>query len=302
VRYLAVENPWDTARAMITEAVQPNVSLPFPRPIWARNVPHAFYLSELMKLLKAHVLLDIADDLSRLAAWAGSDDGYLDMQIPEGDEVISESLRHLDEVARLCADYGFATLFMETERNRLAIERRCTYRELSAIAENLRNRIQDEYASVLLLWIEEKDYFQKDDLFGAEVGERFKGASFDIKEAGNCYALSRYTACVFHLMRVAESGLKAIGKRVGFSDDRPVWEAVLNYINAEIRRDRDKMSELFKGDLEFIGGIAAHMHAVNIAWRRRVAHVERTYTQEEAKQIFNATKSLMQHLAKNLSE
>ena len=47
--------------------------------------------------------------------------------------------------------------------------------------------------------------------------------------------------------------MKTIGKRVGFDDDRPVWEAVLNFINAELRRDRDKMSELFKGDLEFIG-------------------------------------------------
>lgn len=84
-------------------------------------------------------------------------------------------------------------------------------------------------------------------------------------------------------MRVAEFGLKAIGKRVGLTDDRPVWEAVAKYIDAEIRRERDKMSELFKGDMEFLSGISAHMHAVNIAWRRRVAHVERTYTQEEAK-------------------
>ena len=145
-------------------------------------------------------------------------------------------------------------------------------------------------------------YYQRDDLFGVEVGEHFKGASFDIKEAGSCYAVGRYTACVFHLMRVAEYGLKTIGKRVGYTDDRPVWEAVLKYIDVELRRDRDKMSDRFKGDLEFIGGISAHMHAVNLAWRRRVAHVERNYGQEEAKRILDETKNLMQHLAVKLSE
>jgi len=64
---------------------------------------------------------------------------------------------------------------------------------LSAIAENLRKRIQDDHADVLLLWIEEKDFYQKDDLFGPEVGERFKGASFDIKEVGTPLVCRLYT-------------------------------------------------------------------------------------------------------------
>lgn len=71
---------------------------------WARNASRIVYLGELMKLLNVHVLLDIADDLSRLAAWAGTDDNWLDKELPEGDEVISESLRHLDDAARICAD------------------------------------------------------------------------------------------------------------------------------------------------------------------------------------------------------
>ena len=253
-----------------------------------------------MQLFHVHVLLDIVNDINELASWSSNGPTYAEDALTKTDA--SASLERLADVGRVSATFGFKTLFREVERNRQSVEAGCTYAELGRMAEALKTRIQDEYEDVLLLWIEEKDYYQKDDLFGAEVGERFKGAAFDIKEAGTCYSVGRYTACVFHLMRVAEFGLKTIGKRVGFVDDRPVWEAVLNFINAELRRDRDKMSELFKGDLEFIGGISAHMHAVNLAWRRRVAHVERTYTQEEAKQIFDATKSLMQHLAKKLSE
>ena len=45
------------------------------------------------------------------------------------------------------------------------------------------------------------------------------------------------------------------------------------------------MDALFKGDAEFLGGVAAHMRDVNLAWRRRVAHIERNYTEEEAQRI-----------------
>jgi hypothetical protein len=255
-----------------------------------------------MKNLRAHVLLDIVDNLGRLAARAARDAELLDASVPEGDEVIPDALRQLEHLSRMSADYGFKSLLKETERNRAMLERGCTWRELSTIADNLKTRIQDESEGVLLLWVEDKEYYQKDDLFGAEVSERFRGASFDVKEAGTCFSVGRYTACVYHLMRVTEFGLRAIGKRVGFTNTRPVWEAVLKYIDAELRRERDKMSELFKGDVEFFGGISAQMHAVNLAWRRRMAHVERTYTQEEAKRILDATKGLMQHIAQRLSE
>src|SRR5208282_5491043 len=58
-------------------------------------------------------------------------------------------------------------------------------------------------------------YFERDDMFGAKVYDRFPPARDDIKDAGNCYAASLYTACVFHLMRVAELGLRAIADKVG---------------------------------------------------------------------------------------
>lgn len=286
--------------AMMQTKVESTSITVFARHPWVRSGFHAMRLGELVELFNVHVLLDIVGDIDELASWGANDPQYINDALTETDA--EAALKRLEDVGRMCATFGFNALFREVERNREYAEARCTYAELRSIAETLRIRIQDEYADVLLLWVEEKDYYQKDDLFDVKVGERFKGASFDIKEAGTCYALGRYTACVFHSMRVIEFGLNAIAKRVGYPDDRPMWEPVLNFINAELGKNRDKMSELFKGDIEFLSGISAHMHAVNLAWRRRVAHVERTYTQEEAKRILDETKNLMQHLAVKLSE
>jgi hypothetical protein len=254
-----------------------------------------------MKITHVQNLLDIVNDISELAAWPKTSPDYADEPVSE--ENTSATLKCLEDAGRICADFGFATLFREVERNINSVKDGCSYAELGRIAANLRTRIQDELEVVMFLWIEDKNYYAQDELFGSEVAARFKGASSDIEEAGSCYATGRYTACVFHLMRVAEHGLRAIAKRVEFPDDRPMWEPILNYINAELaKKDYKKISESFKGDIEFISGISAHLHAFNLAWRRRVAHIERTYTKDEAKRIMDETKNLMQHLAVKLSE
>lgn len=55
-------------------------------------------------------------------------------------------------------------------------------------------------------------------------------------------------------------------------------------------------------DYAFLEDISAQMHAVNKAWRTRAMHVDATFTLENARDIFSATKALMQHLATQLFE
>ena len=52
-------------------------------------------------------------------------------------------------------------------------------------------------------------YFENDRLLGDAVFEVFEEALQDVKDAGNCLALAMHTACVFHLMRIAEWRLRA---------------------------------------------------------------------------------------------
>jgi len=42
--------------------------------------------------------------------------------------------------------------------------------------------------------------------------------------------------------------------------------------------------------------------SMNIAWRRRVAHVDSGYDEAQARRIFDATKGFMEHLAIKLGE
>jgi len=75
-----------------------------------------------------------------------------------------------------------------------------------AVLTDLRKRI------FLRLEDSAEDLYEQTRLFGDEVAERFPKAAYDINEAGSCLAAGRYTASVFHLMRVAEYGLRTLAK------------------------------------------------------------------------------------------
>ena len=73
---------------------------------------------------------------------------------------------------------------------------------------------------------------------------RFSQLRRDAIEAGNCFALARYTACVFHLMRIAEFmnqqfakelGITAIATKKGpVSIEDADWRIIHDHINNHI--------------------------------------------------------------------
>lgn len=160
-------------------------------------------------------------------------------------------------------------------------------------------RLTDELEArkVFMIEVEQSPYLESH-LFSTAVSERFPNAVHDIDEAAKCYALERPTACVFHLMRVTEYGLQAIGKLVRVKDDRANWDIVIKKIDAELKKEYKDRE--FKGLADFLASISAHMNAVKIAWRNRVMHVEKKHTMEEAREIYDATRGLMRYLSENI--
>ncbi len=66
--------------------------------------------------------------------------------------------------------------------------------------------VENELNTHLFMQIpnDRKDFYEHRKLFGNKVHKNFRSTRNDVKEAGSCYAAGRYTACVFHCMRVLE--------------------------------------------------------------------------------------------------
>lgn len=179
--------------------------------------------------------------------------------------------------------------------------------ELSPVLDELRVRLSDEMESRKFIQLESEKALLafEPHQFGEKVDIAFSQATWDIEEAARCLAFDRWTSAVFHLGRVAEIATVTIGKRVGYESPKEGFGEVLKYLDANLKKAREDYKNAkpeFKGDIEFVSGMTVQMHAVNEAWRQRVAHMDKKYTEEEAMRVWDTTRTLMQHLATKLSE
>ena len=146
----------------------------------------------------------------------------------------------------------------------------------------------------------------KPQLFGAEVAAAFPSAAEDIEEAGNCLAFGRGTACVFHLMRVLERGLRSLAEALNDPNlnpqRNPSWDSVLKKCEAEQRKPIADRAAGWRSDDKFFSEVHATLRAVKDGWRNPSLHVERNYSPEQAFELFVATRSFMRRLATKIHE
>jgi hypothetical protein len=184
----------------------------------------------------------------------------------------------------------------------------CTYGKLMGLVEVLQGRISDESSLHLFMQIPKSkaEYFESPTLFGQDVANSFSEATYDISEAGNCYAMGRNTACVMHLMRALEVALKAIGIGIGIPDPvteaRNSWGTMLNTFRDRIRANNRAGNADWTASSGFYENARSYLDSVRVAWRNPSMHLEAKYDEQEALRIYNAVKGFMEHIATHLDE
>jgi hypothetical protein len=169
-------------------------------------------------------------------------------------------------------------------------------REFWAKVEEVQSRLFDEFESqgkFFYIPLSRASLFEKSEPFGPVVSRKFPDATEDIGEAGKCYACARYTACVFHLMRVMEHGVQRLGKKLRVTHvETTVWQKILDQINSAIRVLPAKSVKARR-----LAEVSAHLYNVKLAWRNEVMHPKSTYTEEEADNLLRQVGLFMAHLA-----
>jgi len=138
----------------------------------------------------------------------------------------------------------------------------------------------------------------------------FREAFEDMYDAGTCYAADMPTACVFHLTRVAEFGLRALARklRVSLRDhgkpcqvEYATWNKVLDSIDGKIRTIREKAAGQKKNEqLRFYADAANHCRHIRDLYRNEVSHTRTRFNEHEAFAAMNRIADFMQLLAEGL--
>ena len=165
--------------------------------------------------------------------------------------------------------------------------------------------VQADLFSRLLLVLEPQKahFYGREQPFGVEVTLSFPSTEYEIREAGDCYALGRNTACVFHLMRVLEKGLRAMAKRLRVPCEVENWFHMIGEIGKAVRRiEQETRSPEKIRKLKFYGDCATEFSFFQHAWRDHVMHAQAEYGEKEAFDIMCHVEAFMRKLSVELSE
>lgn len=261
---------------------------------------HRFYCQNLLEILT------VLEAYRNIAEHAPADEKAKTLE-GETLDTVCGSLKDAQENCRTIG-LEFSAIFID-RKLKMATEGQLTLEDLVGILDNLQGRVKDELSLSLFFHMprHRAEYYDNKSLLGDEVTAKYPSASIDIEEAGKCFATARYTACVFHLMRAVEIGVMAFAGGLNIlgkvKSAQPSWGEVLRLTNEEIQRQNKGGDPAWTPEKRgFFENVQADLMTVKNAWRNSTMHVENTYDEERAEDIFNAAKGFMRHLAKHLDE
>ncbi len=154
---------------------------------------------------------------------------------------------------------------------------------------------------------ERANFFEKDDLFGKAFHDTASNEiNREIKAAGNCLAADLHAAAVFHLMRVAEAGLRALASERGYQGALPMeymdWGKLIKWLTDELEKQRTTVVFPAPGpardaELEYYNGLVESLNYLKDAYRNPAAHFRGHYDINKAHCVFDDVKRFMLRLA-----
>jgi hypothetical protein len=174
--------------------------------------------------------------------------------------------------------------------------------EIKLLRELITSGLRDRFS--LIMKPDRYKYYGNKEWFGSALHKAFEAASPDMMAAANCYALEEPTACVFHSMRVAERGMRALARhlRVSVSAKKPIeyedWGTVIKALRKKLEELQGQPNGPKKDErLRQHSGLADQCAYFNNLWRKDVSHARKMYLTSEALTALTRTREFMQRLA-----
>ena len=246
----------------------------------------------------AHKLIESLDWISTVI-----DNSIDDISNPDYKDILHkhvEFIKNQAELFNLKVSHSQATKIIDmlNENEPLDIE---MLREIDRLKEVLIIELEN----ILFLAIPSKgvDYYNYNNTKTFQkIIDKFPSAEFNLTEAAKCFALGRYTACVFHLMLLLETPLNVFAKEVGVDIDRNNnWGGLLDHIEKEVNK-MDYKTIQDRKNKEYYSQLISNFRPIKTGWRNYTMHGNNKYTEENAQRIFSNVEGFMKELTVKFTE
>ena len=146
-----------------------------------------------------------------------------------------------------------------------------------------------------------------DPVIATQVRVSFPGATTELEQARKAVALGLFTAGVFHAMRAAEIGVRALANYLGvtfaFPTELADWQNVQEQIDAKIKaKGQGPRGSAKDEELKFLSESAAQLRYFKDGWRNRVSHARATYDEAQAIALFEHVMDFFGSLSAHVME
>lgn len=175
--------------------------------------------------------------------------------------------------------------------------------EIARMLEELQKRIQEDLEARVFLTVslDKAEFFAHDWLQDSDIAKAFPMTALpEMLNAGRCYAYDEDTACMFHLMRVIDFGLRVVAKSLGISYDARNWMGIANEIQKNMEQKYATKTVDWKKSEPLYAGILTDIQAISRGHRNPVLHeLEKKYGERDAHYMIVVTEAFLSHLAQN---
>ncbi len=211
----------------------------------------------------------------------------------------------VDELMAVCEDMNLTNSLMNIRP--LLKDPPRTEREVGIFYRMVMNELNESL--FLVIPAERRQFWNNNKWIGEKTRASFPLATQEIRWAGTSFACGLSTACVFHLMRSAEYGLRGLAReRKVTMPTGPIDWATWQDLIQEIRnKSRDLANGLPKGPKrdaarEFYIGALGQFEAFKDEYRNSVMHVRTAYDDGQAAEVLVLVPNFMERLSSKTTE
>lgn len=295
-----------------------STTLPACLPPWQENPYRLVSLWDMLQF-GAHKFILLGDQLRYASSVLSRADKALAAQGNDPSveglarEIRSDLTGAMEEIKLVLAPLRQVCLELGLKTSAIRIERMLSIPTLvpsvGRLSEELRHlnlALHDDLASHVFYLVQDSSFISSPMELWGEAGAKLR-LTLDIEEASKCFAFGRYTACVFHLMRVVEGGVIALGKLIDPNDYKPQFSSVLKKIERQLGMKWQDWPETARPYKPLFEETLPHLFAIKKSWRDQVDHFNERLAlsgfmqdRESVLGVYNSTAALMRILAEKL--
>ena len=139
------------------------------------------------------------------------------------------------------------------------------------------------------------------------VYNAFPSIREEIRDAGQALGVGLSNASVYHAMRIAEKGLRALAKHLRVTTgshpiDHAQWDAILKALQLKMTTMKGPRSNKRQAALKLYGDLILEAQAFKDAYRNHASHSMVKYDDLKAHSVLNHVETFMQRMATTLHE